>query len=117
MLFVVGGSGKFPVENGIKKNYNASALKTTEFVTAEKSWRGPDLPIPISDACFVKINESMALLLGGISTDGKFPEETFYYDIQERSWIPGKFKTFRYLVPICKFKYLKTVWKRMFLYK
>ena len=89
VLFVVGGSGKFPTTNGVKHNYNASALQTTEFVTAEKSWRGPDLPIPISDACFVKINESMALLLGGISTDGKFPEETFYYDIQERSWIPG----------------------------
>ena len=89
MLFVVGGSGKFPSNGTYKANYNASALQTTEFVTAEKSWRGPDLPIPISDACFVKINESMALLLGGISTDGKFPEETFYYDIQERSWIPG----------------------------
>ena len=29
-----------------------------------KTSKGPDLPMPISDACFVKINETFAILIG-----------------------------------------------------
>ena len=32
-----------------------------------KTAKGPDLPMPISDACFLKINETFAILLGNLS--------------------------------------------------
>ena len=62
ILFVVGGTYVNYFGNGtLESEY--PILSSTEFVTNEKSITGPELPMPISDACF-KINDSMAILVG-----------------------------------------------------
>ena len=60
ILFVAGGT------NVHRKNrtVQSSILTSTEFVTNDNSIPGPELPIPISDACFIKINDSIAILVG-----------------------------------------------------
>ena len=58
VLFVVGGTN---VQVGTE---NCHVHNTTEFVMNGKTSKGPDLPMPISDACFVKINETFAILIG-----------------------------------------------------
>ena len=58
VLFVVGGTN---VQVGKE---NCHVHNTTEFVMNGKTAKGPDLPMPISDACFVKINETFAILIG-----------------------------------------------------
>ena len=68
---------------------NCHVHNTTEFVMNGKTAKGPDLPMPISDACFLKINETFAILIGNhlstfYSWRLKVPQVIVYsYSLQE----------------------------------
>ncbi len=42
---------------------------------------GPEMPIPLSHHCLIKINESMALLTGGFTSNRLVSGSSFYYQI------------------------------------
>ena len=63
--------------------------RTTEYVQfGVGSSLGPDLPHPNTYHAFVTVNESYFILIGG--WDGsKRLSNTFYYDNEDQTWIPG----------------------------
>ena len=64
-------------------------LKTTEFVKTDLSTRGPDLPVPMMQHCFVKVDSNLALLIGGETTEKSVLNNVWYYDIQAQAFTPG----------------------------
>ncbi len=65
-------------------------LKTTEYVSPTKpsTW-GPEMPMALHGHCFVKINASLAYLIGGLSKEDIAVSWTWYYDISKESWQIG----------------------------
>ncbi len=81
-MLVAGGSDDFELSK-------EAILNTTEFVGVfEESKPGPDLPIPLSNFCFVKINDTTAMVIGG-TTSLDISYRTFFYDIPSQEFRDG----------------------------
>ncbi len=67
---------------------NSGYLKTTELVQLEQSRKGPDLPEALNLHCFVKINSTTAMIIGG-SESGVTSKKTWFYSIPNQRFYPG----------------------------
>ena len=75
-LYIAGGHELSSVESFDGKNFNQITI--------------PNLPNQIFVTCMVKINNSMAMLIGG-STDGNTADidKTYFFDVIQKKWVPG----------------------------
>ncbi len=86
---VIGNSTLFVV-GGRSDTWSEKYSKMTEFVTLNTSTtRGPDLPVPFYRACFVKLNATTAMIMGGLSAKKKMNKKTYFYSIPNKMWKPG----------------------------
>ncbi len=75
-LFVTGG------RNG------EQATNSTELVQpGQQSQTGPEMPtLPIFGHCFIKVNDSLAIMAGEAEASSTFSNETNFYSILESNW-------------------------------
>merc|ERR1712062_342289 len=71
---------------GTDENYNA--LKTTELISSSGSVKGKDFPTTIARHCTIKINETHALVTGGVQ-DGSYSASTWFVDLTTTTFTPG----------------------------
>ena len=64
-------------------------LTHSEYITLGGSEPGPELPIPISYHALVAIDNTLSMLIGGITTGNVPTQTTHYFDHQGHSWIQG----------------------------
>lgn len=71
-------------------NENDQFLRSTELFdrSTMQSTFGPDLPAKIAMHCMVKLNSSMAMIIGGMEGLA-FTARTFYYSTTNRTFTPG----------------------------
>merc|ERR1712062_510405 len=71
---------------GDDENYNG--LKTTELISSSGSVKGKDFPTTIARHCTIKINETHALVTGGVQ-DGSRSASTWFVDLTTTTVTPG----------------------------
>jgi hypothetical protein len=63
--------------------------KSTEFVQLTGTTPGPNLPIEVFGHCLVSLNDTTALLIGGILQDRTRSKATFFYNTDHKTWTVG----------------------------
>ena len=59
----------------------------TQYVTLNQvAELGPEMPLPLSHHCLVKIDESLAVVTGGFTSDNLMTDGSFYYQISSQTW-------------------------------
>ncbi len=65
------------------------ALKTSEFVGVDGFQEGPSLPYELFRSCFVKIDDGLGLLIGGLEDWSTPSQLSFFYDIEPPGFSQG----------------------------
>ena len=69
---------------------NEETISKSQFVSmSEKATLGPYMPMSLSHQCFIKINETLAMMAGGYTDKGKMTDSTFFYQITSEEWSLG----------------------------